>query len=1452
MPRWDYHVRLSHALVRIALCEVLFLQLLLVPGQVAAHPNHPGKWTGTMNWSGTAVNLVLLRGDASHHSKILWWDHDSDAPLLGNVYGWDPPDDATTNAGTFPTANFDSLTLDDPPSYHDGPSILFCAGMTVLADGKVLVTGGTSLGEAGNKSGLIFDPAADANGEWTRLDDMFHRRWYPDNTLLPDGRVVTASGSAYVQFVSLGGLAEAATDTTTRMLQRVGVDLPGQQESSVVPLKNDSTRLPLGPVSDAAVASVNTPEMLFFGGRNGTVPSQDAYRVARDRNYFESDYLYLWTQLSQPNPKPDARYGAALVALGSLDTLLLIGGRKTAAMTPDVWRGTITNNVVTWKQLNNYSPTSLPALHGLSAIYDAGTKRVFVFGGSNTTASDAATDSSVYSLELGALPTSDTLLVTLATATGTAPGRRSYASLTHDKVSRKGTPGDSLTSHDRALLFGGYKADGSYSGALYSMWIKSATEVVWEAISPDASPWPAARARHSAAMDGNVDALVVYGGEVAAGLATATGWMFDMTCGGSHNNCATHPNHHWESLPDLTLAVRGAAGTSFGTEPAFSRVPEVFTPGAGTGSQWNSLSNAPHWQEWFPFGFVLPRGAGPDSMRVFYAGPETPSSILTVDRNSNRWTTVPGTGGNFLAGSAVMYRPGKVMKCGTRDTGNIGSDDILGTTSVIDLKAGNPAWVDAPAADTMIHRRNHNLVILPTGEVAVIGGARWGGNDLSTDANCVPRPQIWNPDTLGTEALHTGYWYGSGNDGMRFDSSSVRRHYHGTAVLLPDGRILSASGAYDQSHQVLANIYSPYYLFNSSGGPATRPVIKGVPAAVFYGERFALCMGASDSVLSSFALIRPGATTHAFDQNQRYDTLTFDRTSQTLAGERRFWVTAPADSFDAPPGDYMLFALNPAGTPAVAHWIRIQGRDRNANHPTRVQDLSLVFYSYSSADQGVTLEWTSPVAESLAACAGSASAYHIRYRSSSMSTWAAFAGGTLATGASGPGTPGARDTLRLTGLADGVDVHVRLVSKNDAYTDGNWSAMSNELVFSTPSSGGSEGGGDDPPILPHAVAGAAAVMAPTDDAVITSTFLENTLFADAPSGVVRVDRLPLPNGPRWIGDHAQVRVSRWGTGSLVVKSIRLLAQDHTQGDVFSLDGDPAVGTFAPAASVRDADGVDLGPRLVAGKPYESQKGDVLTVELTGSRALMLRTSGGGPVGEGVSTGIGVQVPDQGGWREVASVVPRELESEAAVSVPAASRYRLVFRGNFRLHAVGAVAAVAGAPSAVAFNPIAATHSGRGEVLAEIAQGGAAIAGGDAVVADFEPTPAPGGVQRDWFMEVTAVQFQGGAHALANGATSSRVEVLPTAWALHAPRPNPFASSVEIPFDVPRRGAVVIEVFDLLGRRVATPANSTYEPGRYSVVWDRIRNDGSRLPAGIYTCRFTAGGKQERRRMIVLP
>jgi galactose oxidase len=64
---------------------------------------------------------------------------------------------------------------------------MFCTGLTLLADGKVLINGGSS-----DSATTIYDPVADT---WTRGPRMTIPRAYQGNTLLSDGRVFTIGGS---------------------------------------------------------------------------------------------------------------------------------------------------------------------------------------------------------------------------------------------------------------------------------------------------------------------------------------------------------------------------------------------------------------------------------------------------------------------------------------------------------------------------------------------------------------------------------------------------------------------------------------------------------------------------------------------------------------------------------------------------------------------------------------------------------------------------------------------------------------------------------------------------------------------------------------------------------------------------------------------------------------------------------------------------------------------------------------------------------------------------------------------------------------------------------------------------------------------------------------------------------------------------------------------------------
>jgi photosystem II stability/assembly factor-like uncharacterized protein len=86
------------------------------------------------------------------------------------------------------------------------------------------------------------------------------------------------------------------------------------------------------------------------------------------------------------------------------------------------------------------------------------------------------------------------------------------------------------------------------------------------------------------------------------------------------------------------------------------------------------------------------------------------------------------------------------------------------------------------------------------------------------------------------------------------------------------------------------------------------------------------------------------------------------------------------------------------------------------------------------------------------------------------------------------------------------------------------------------------------------------------------------------------------------------------------------------------------------------------------------------------------------------------------------------------------------------------------------------------------------------------------------------------------------KVNPDFVALGQPYPNPVASKTTIAFLLPGQGAsytVSLDVYDMLGKKVATLSEGNYKSGFYSTVWN---TEDAGLANGIYTVRFVVGGK----------
>jgi hypothetical protein len=366
---------------------------------------------------------------------------------------------------------------------------------------------------------------------------------------------------------------------------------------------------------------------------------------------------------------------------------------------------------------------------------------------------------------------------------------------------------------------------------------------------------------------------------------------------------------------DNIIQNRPGATPSF-SDASVNSLPEIYDP---VSNSWTDFNNATLTSPLYPMMFLLGDG------RVLDAGPDTTTRIFNPSTGS--WSTI-GTS-PFDGMSAVMYQPGKIMKAGSWADPDFNGSQTYNTTAstaVLDMNQGSPAW--RSTASMAFPRAYENLTLLPDGTVLASGGMTTSdGVDLS---KAVLPAEIWDPTT---ETWRTVAGLQNG------------REYHSTALLLPDGRVLMAGGGQlpgtPAVNQTNAEIYSPPYLFKG-----TRPTITSAPATVQYNSTFTVQTPDASSI-QSVALIRTPSVTHAFDQNQRFQNLSFTQSSGSLT------VTAPLTSNLAPPGYYMLFILNTNGVPSVARFVRFGAPSEDIQAPTAPSNLTA-----SGSGGAASLTWT--------------------------------------------------------------------------------------------------------------------------------------------------------------------------------------------------------------------------------------------------------------------------------------------------------------------------------------------------------------------------------------------------------------------------------------------------------------------------------------------------------------
>ena len=232
-----------------------------------------------------------------------------------------------------------------------------------------------------------------------------------------------------------------------------------------------------------------------------------------------------------------------------------------------------------------------------------------------------------------------------------------------------------------------------------------------------------------------------------------------------------------------------------------------------------------------------------------------------------------------------------------------GRGDAVKNVDIVDFSLPHPAY--RPAASLAKGRKHLNATLLPDRTVLVTGGS--GRNEAAPLAT--NEAEVYDPEADTWRTLAT---------------ASVTRMYHSVALLLPDGRVVTAGGNpkqgthvrwdNDPNEEMRLEIYSPPYLFK---GP--RPVISAVRTEWRYGQTVNISSPDAGHV-QWVSLIRPGSTTHSFNTSQRLVDLPI---AAQAAGSVQ--VTVPAEPNLAPPGWYMLFLTGNNTVPSVARWVHLAG-----------------------------------------------------------------------------------------------------------------------------------------------------------------------------------------------------------------------------------------------------------------------------------------------------------------------------------------------------------------------------------------------------------------------------------------------------------------------------------------------------------------------------------------------
>jgi hypothetical protein len=300
-----------------------------------------------------------------------------------------------------------------------------------------------------------------------------------------------------------------------------------------------------------------------------------------------------------------------------------------------------------------------------------------------------------------------------------------------------------------------------------------------------------------------------------------------------------------------------------------------------------SYSGAGPTTSFYPRAHVMPSGL----LMIVGFRPE----VRSWNPATGVWATLGNSGITRHYGTSFLLplqntttEKGKILLCGGS---SVSTGPSTTQAQILDFNTGNPTI--RTVASSAFARKYMCPVLLPNGKCVIFGGT------AQTNINPVLTPEQFDPITETWQSL---------------PASTIARHYHSTALLLPDGRVWVTGGNVNSGvWELRTEIFSPSYISQ------TRPTITAAPTVGAYGGTITISTP-SPTTVTSVSMLRLMNTTHHYDANQRLIWLQIQS-----RGTNSVIVSAPISSNIAPPGYYLIHVLNSSLIPSIGRIIKIPG-----------------------------------------------------------------------------------------------------------------------------------------------------------------------------------------------------------------------------------------------------------------------------------------------------------------------------------------------------------------------------------------------------------------------------------------------------------------------------------------------------------------------------------------------